>query len=84
MANDGDMDVSGIEMTVSGDQLVAALLPRMVSALVNNPTLLSQLTTAVTSKVLKSARATGNAFGQYAGGTQQATSTGINTNAVPR
>ena len=84
MANDNTIDFSGVTFDINGSALVNALLPAIVQNLASNPTLLAQLTAAVTTKVLQSARATGNALGQYAGGTQAQTATGVNTNAVPR
>jgi hypothetical protein len=84
MANDNTIDFSGMTFNFSKTALVNALLPQIVQALASNPTLLAQLTAAVTTKVLQNSRATGNALGQYAGGSQTATATAINTNAVPR
>jgi hypothetical protein len=84
MANDGEIDYSGVTMDVSGAALVNALLPKIVTALVNNPTLLSQLTNAVTTKVLQKSRSTGSALGQYAGGSQTQAATSVNTNAIQR
>jgi len=84
MSNDGKMDFSGVTLEASAADLVNAILPQIITALVNNPTLLSQLTNAVTTKVLKTARSTGTALGQYAGGTQTQAATSVNPNAVPR
>lgn len=84
MANDGTMDMSGVTMAIDGSELINAILPKLVSMLASNPQLLSQLTQAVTTKVLQSARTTGTAFAGYAGGTQTQAATRINTNAKPR
>jgi len=84
MANDTTIDFSGVQIGINKNALVNALLPQIVQNLASNPTLLAQLTAAVTTKVLQNARSTGTALGQYAGGTQSQTATGVNTNAVPR
>ena len=81
---DGSIDFSDTIMEIDGTSLINALLPRLVTALAANPQLLSQLTQAVTTKVLQNARSTGNAFGQFAGGTQNQAATRVNTNAVAR
>lgn len=85
MANNGTIDYSGVTMEISGDDLIKILLPKIVSALANNSTLLKQLTASVAQAQLVKARATGNISAGYAGGNQQGSATKINqTSGRPR
>lgn len=84
MANTGSIDFSGVTMEISAVDLVNALLPQLVTALASNPTLLKNLTAAVSTKQLQKARTTGNVNGRYSGSTQTAAATKVNTNAIAR
>ena len=83
MAN-STMDFSGITLEFDQQSFINAVLPQIITALSTNPTLLKQLTAAVSTKQLQKARTTGNVNGRYSGSTQTAAASKINTNAIAR
>ena len=56
------------------------VISQPVNLILNN----QQVGNAVLQILLKKGRSTGNILGQYSGGSQTGTATGINTNAVQR
>lgn len=78
MANNGTIDYSGVTMEISAEDLINVLLPKLVTALANNPTLLKQLQSSLQTSLLQYALRNGNVFAGRAGGNMAGTATKIN------